>query len=326
MARKLRLEFPGAIYHVINRGNYRADIFQREGARLAFERCLFAACRKSGWVLHAYVLMRNHYHLALESPQGNLGVGMQWLQSTFANRFNKLRGERGHLFQGRYKSLIVERGEALGQVCHYIHLNPVRAGVVSVGRLQEYRFSSYWQLWHPAARPPFLQVTTALEHAGGFPDTPLGRKHYVEYLAWQAASGPAGRSEAYASLSRGWALGSKAFKTGLIEDHGVVATSRAWESKGKQEIQQLQWAGLLASCLHVLGKTPADAARDRKSAPWKVAIAAHLKQQTQAGNAWLAEQLHLGTPTAVSQYVGSLHRQAPGRNPWRDRLTERLTA
>src|SRR6266516_3022410 len=99
MARKLRLEFPGACYHVINRGNYRADIFRTEGARAAFETCLFEACAMSNWVLHA----------------------------TFANRFNRLRGERGHLFQGRYKALLVEEGAPLGQVCHYLHLNPVRS-------------------------------------------------------------------------------------------------------------------------------------------------------------------------------------------------------
>jgi REP element-mobilizing transposase RayT len=102
MARKLRQEYPGACYHVINRGNYRTDIFQTEGARAAFETCLFEACEKSGWALHAYVIMRNHYHLALETPQANLVTGMQWLQATYANRFNRLRGERGHLFQGRY--------------------------------------------------------------------------------------------------------------------------------------------------------------------------------------------------------------------------------
>ena len=118
MARKLRLEFPGACYHVINRGNYRTDIFRTQGARAAFESCLFEACEKSDWVLHAFVIMRNHYHLALETPDGNLVAGMQWLQSTFANRFNRLRRERGHLFQGRYKALLVEAGVALGQVCH----------------------------------------------------------------------------------------------------------------------------------------------------------------------------------------------------------------
>lgn len=88
MARKLRLKFPGACYHVINRGNYRSHIFRSDATKAAFERCLFEACTKSGWVLDAFVLMGNHYHLALETPQGNLVAGMQWLQATFGNRFN----------------------------------------------------------------------------------------------------------------------------------------------------------------------------------------------------------------------------------------------
>jgi putative transposase len=112
MARKLSLEFPGAIYHVINCGNYRQAVFKTVGARKAFERCLFQACEKYGWELHGYVVMSNHFHLAVETPLGNLVSGMQWLQSTFANRFNTLRSERGHLFQGRYKALMVEEGAA----------------------------------------------------------------------------------------------------------------------------------------------------------------------------------------------------------------------
>ena len=88
MARKLRIEYEGALYHVINRGNYRADIFASDGAREAFEECLWEACEKTGWRVHAYVIMRNHYHVALETPNGDLVAGMKWLQATFANRFN----------------------------------------------------------------------------------------------------------------------------------------------------------------------------------------------------------------------------------------------
>src|SRR5450432_2308299 len=143
MARKLRLEYPGAIYHVINRGNYRQAVFTSEGAKHSFEECLFKTCKQYEWRLHAFVVMSNHFHLAVETPKGNLVSGMQWLQSTFANRFNRFRDEQGHLFQGRYKALLVEAGGALGQVCHSIHLNPVRAGLVPVERLQAYRHSSY---------------------------------------------------------------------------------------------------------------------------------------------------------------------------------------
>ena len=106
MARKLRLEFPGAIYHVINRGNYRRWIFADDKTKHAFERCLFEACARSEWLLHAFTIRSNHFHLALETPAANLVAGMQWLQSTFANRFNRFRAENGHLFQGRDKNLM----------------------------------------------------------------------------------------------------------------------------------------------------------------------------------------------------------------------------
>ncbi len=307
MPRKLRLEFPGACYHVLNRGNYRAAVFATEKARAAFEACLFEACEKSGWRLHAFVVMSNHYHLALETPAGNLVAGMQWLQATFANRFNRLRGERGHLFQGRYKSLLVEGGAALGQVCHYLHLNPVRAGLVPIEGLRGYRASSYWHLWQKQ-RPEFLGVETALAEAGGLADTPAGRAAYADYLAWQAAEGPAGRTKAYVSLSRGWALGTREFRTALIKDHALAATSRAWEQTGAREIRESGWSEVLARGLRLLGKAPGDAQTERKSAPWKVALAARLKQTTQANNRWLAEHLHMGTPVAVSHHTGQLRR------------------
>ncbi len=310
MARKLRLEYPGACYHVINRGNYRADIFKTEGAKAAFETCLFEACARSQWVLHAYVLMRNHYHLALETPEGNLVAGMQWLQATFANRFNQLRQERGHLFQGRYKGLLVEEGSPLAQVCHYIHLNPVRAGLVTPAALGSYRYSSYWYLTRPKRRPAFLQPGSALREAGDLLDTPAGWKAYADFLAWQAAEGPAGKSKAYVCLSKGWALGSGEFKTTLIQDHQLAATARAWEGTGAQEIRELAWKRALIEALRVRRKTVADLVGARKSAPWKVALAAQLKLTTQARNAWLAEHLHMGRAEAVSSHVTKHRRHA----------------
>ena len=102
MARRMRIQFEGAIYHVINRGNYRRDVFETPATAKAFELTLDQTCERYRWRLHAYVIMRNHYHLALETPHANLVEGMHWLQSTLATRFNRLRSERGHLFQGRY--------------------------------------------------------------------------------------------------------------------------------------------------------------------------------------------------------------------------------
>jgi putative transposase len=308
MARKLRLEYEGACYHVVNRGNYRTDVFRTEGARVAFEDCLFEACVKSGWLLHAFATMRNHFHLALETPGANLVGGMQWLQSTFANRFNRLRDAHGHLFQGRYYAGLVEPGWALGQVCDYIHLNPVRAGVVTVRRLGEFRHSSYWYLQHPKARPGFLRVETALTQAGGLVDTPAGRRSYADYLAWQAAEGPAGKGKAYVCLSKGWALGTEGFKAEVLKKLPESLDSRAWEGRGTREAREARWEELLVRCLRQLRRTQAEIPAARKSAPWKVATAAFLKERTQATNGWLCAQLAMGTPVSVSRWVGELRR------------------
>lgn len=314
MARKLRLEYAGACYHVINRGNYRSDIFRSEGAKAAFEECLFEACGKSNWVLHAFVVMRNHYHLALATPEGNLVAGMQWLQATYANRFNSFRGEHGHLFQGRYKALLVEAGEPLGQVCHYIHPNPVRAGIVSVERLREYRHLSYWYLGQPKLRPKFLETGTALAEAGCLADTRAGRTSYGAYLAWQAEEGPAGKNQAYVQLSQGWALGTREFRRALIKDHALAADARSWSDAGAREIKEARWAERLAECLKSAGKTESDAGGDLKSARWKVEIADELKRSTQATNGWIGRQLDMGSGVAVSQYVSKFRRTARDKN------------
>jgi hypothetical protein len=252
--------------------------------------------------------MSNHYHLALETPDANLSAGMQWLQATFSNRFNKLRGERGHLFQGRYKALLVEAGGALGQVCHYIHLNPVRAGLVLVEELKAWRHSSFWFLGQPRARPKTLSFQAALTDAGELADTAAGRRTYAEFLAWQAVDGPAGRNKAYVSLSKGWALGTQGFKSALVKDHALAADVRAWETAGAREIREQQWAESLAKCLHKAGRTLESARSERKSAPWKVAVAVEMKRTTQVKNGWIAERLNMGSGVAVSQYVGQWRR------------------
>jgi len=308
MARKIRLEFPGAIYHVINRGNYRSWIFENEKAKEAFVQCLFDVCERAEWRLHAFVVMGNHFHLAVETPRGNLVSGMQWLQSTFANRFNRLRKERGHVFQGRYKSLVVEAGNALGQVCHYLHLNPVRAGIVTTERLRDYRFSSYWYLWQPKQRPKFLDLQSALTEPSGLADEPRGWRAYESYLTWQANTGPAGKNSSYVSLSRGWAIGASDFKQALLKEQAATLQSRTWGSRGAVEVKRARWAAALAKALSRIGeKLRQDR---RKSAPWKVAVAAHLKATTDVSNAWLAEKLIMGSGFYVSKHVG-LARKNP---------------
>jgi putative transposase len=156
-------------------------------------------------------------------------------------------------------------------------------------------------------------VETALAEAGGLADTPAGRRSYADYLAWQAAAGPVGKNAAYVSLSQGWALGTEGFKAALAKDHALATEARAWGAAGVREIREQQWAELLAAGLRRAGKTAAEAQSERKSAAWKIALAAEMKQTTQVPNGWLAERLHMGSGMAVSQYVGQWRRAQAGR-------------
>lgn len=224
MARKLRLEFPGACYHVINRGNYRRDLFSGKGAARSFEDCLLEAGVAFGWRLHAYVVMSNHFHLAVETPGPNLSLGMKWLQGTWAARFNRFCGVAGRPFQGRYKALHVEPGHALAQVAHYIHLNPVRAEIVPVDRLLDYEWSRLRRFARPS-RPAGLEASTVLKESGGLADTADGWRCYLDYLGVLAEEEAAMRSQRWGRLSRGWMIGSKEFR-GELREHLKALSSR----------------------------------------------------------------------------------------------------
>ena len=146
MARQLRIQYEGAIYHLMSRGDRREEIFRDDLDRKSFLATLGAACQKSGWQVHAYCLMSNHFHLVVETPRANLVDGMKWLLGTYTMRFNRRHKLNGHLFAGRYKSLLVDGGTPgyLRTVCDYVHLNPVRARLLGKReRLQKYQWSSY---------------------------------------------------------------------------------------------------------------------------------------------------------------------------------------
>ena len=141
MSRPLRLEFEGAFWHVTSRGNERKDIFREDRDRLLFLSLLAAAVKRFRWHLHAYCLMTNHYHLVIETPFRTLAKGMHWLNSEYVRIFNKRYERVGHLFQGRYKGILVDEQNYLDEVRRYTVLNPVRGGMVADPA--EYRWSSY---------------------------------------------------------------------------------------------------------------------------------------------------------------------------------------
>jgi len=141
MTRPLRLEFPGALYHVTSRGNARAAIYVDDTDRERFLALLTQVVQRYHWLCHAYCLMDNHYHLLIETPEGNLSHGMRQANGLYTQYYNRRHNRVGHVFQGRYKAIVVERDSYLLVLCRYIVLNPIRAGMVQTA--QEYGWSSY---------------------------------------------------------------------------------------------------------------------------------------------------------------------------------------
>ena len=141
MARPLRIEFPGAVYHVTSRGNERKSIFRNDQDRKMFLDTLADVTLRYNWLCHAYCLMDNHYHLLIDTPDGNLSIGMRQLNGIYTQRFNKHHGRVGHLFQGRFKAILLQKDSHLLEACRYVVLNPVRAKIVQ--RPEEWVWSSY---------------------------------------------------------------------------------------------------------------------------------------------------------------------------------------
>ena len=141
MARPLRIEYSGAFYHVTSRGNEQRDVFKSQRDREKFLGYLESATQRYGAAIHAHCLMSNHYHLLLETPEGNLSQIMRHVNGAYTTYFNVKRKRAGHLFQGRYKAILVEADDYLAELSRYIHLNPVRVGIVESP--EQYQWSSY---------------------------------------------------------------------------------------------------------------------------------------------------------------------------------------
>jgi len=165
MSRPLRLEYAGALYHLTARGNARADIFADDDDRGLFLKLLGQEIAQQGWRCYAYCLMDNHYHLLIETPEPNLVAGMRRLNGVYTQAFNRRHRRVGHVFQGRYKSIVVDKDSYGLELCRYIVLNPVRARMVK--RAQNWAWSSYCATAGRVAAPAWLDADWVLGQFGG---------------------------------------------------------------------------------------------------------------------------------------------------------------
>ena len=185
MARPLRIEFPGAVYHVTSRGNGRQKIFLDDGDNRKFLELFGRTLERFNWICHAFCLMVNHYHLMIETPDPNLSKGMHHLNATFSQAHNKRHDTVGHLFQGRFKAIVVDRESYLLELARYVVLNPVRAGLAA--RPEDWPWSSYRAtaglpaLGAPAGESDVVTTAWLLGQFG--PDESTARQHYLDFVS-----------------------------------------------------------------------------------------------------------------------------------------------
>jgi putative transposase len=309
MARKARVEFAGALYHVIDRGDRRESIFQDDTDREGFLRTLGEVCGRTGWRVHAWVLMSNHYHLMLETPEANLVTGMRWFQTTTTIRYNRRHRISGHLFQGRYKAVIVdpkERGYSLA-LSDYIHLNPVRARLVGLNdRLVDYRWSSYPCYARLGGRPEWFTAERVLG-ALDLEDTVEGRREYAKRMRIRAEEELTGEeTQPMAELRRGWCLGSESFREKMLRLLDQLNEKRprrksSRDAKVRREHGEEEAGRLIEAALNYLELRPDDLPGMKKGDRRKLAMTALVRQRTTVSNVWLADKLHLGHMSRVSQ-------------------------
>jgi REP element-mobilizing transposase RayT len=308
MARKLRVEYPSALYHVMNRGDRREPIFQDDRDRERFLETLDEACAKTAWQVHALCLMPNHFHLVIETPRGNLVAGMKWLLGTYTGRFNRRHKLFGHLFSGRYKALIVDgSGDGyLKTVCDYVHLNPVRAKLIKPEqKLSVYRWSSYRAyLLPPRKRPAWLCVDRLFGEHGIPKDSKPGRRHFAAAMEARREGEAAGEFKA---IRQGWYLGDKAFRKELLTQ---MAESRGPEHYGEErfEADEEQATRILADEFKRRRWTEKRLTSIPKGDPQKVAIAQRLRQETTMSYKWIAGKLAMGSWSNVSNLLGAIRR------------------
>ena len=308
MARALRVEYPGARYHVMCRGNQSRDIFQSQEDADLFVRCLGEMCVRNQAVVHAWCLMSNHYHLLLETPQGNLVDAMKWLQGTFTQRYNARHKLWGHLFQGRYKAKLIDDNDAsyFRVVSEYIHLNPADAGLVKPGELASYLWSSYPLYLKPLSkRPDWLQVRKVFSACGIPNDSLKSRRAYAAYMDLRHESVAMDKLNAeekavWSHMERGWVHGSKEFRDRMREsllEQGKVPE----ELEQKRELSEATAGGVLKNCLAYFDLKPSDLQHLAKSDRRKFLIAGLLRYHYPVRAQWVSDQLVMGHFTTVSR-------------------------
>ncbi|NLE66946.1 MAG: transposase [Lentisphaerae bacterium] len=329
------MEYVGALYHVMSRGDRGRAIVRGDADRERFFETLGETCERTGWIVHAYVLMTNHYHLLLETPEANLVQGMKWFLSTYTLRYNARYRQRGHVFQGRYKAVALEAEESgyTERVSTYIHLNPLRAGLVHwpEEEVWAYPWSSVPAYMGQARKPAWLSTTRVVECVGIDARRRDWGRQYARYLEsrcrqWASEDGRNALMGDWKEIQRGWCLGGDMFRETLLEALGPKIKGGKRESYGgdaKRAHDDRAAAAWLRQGLAAYSLTAERLARLKKSDKRKLVLAWWLSRHTSVGADWISTRLAMGHRTSVSKAARLVEQ---GGDPDPQRLRRLLEA
>jgi len=318
------------------RGNNGQEIFLDDEGRRLFLATLDEVCVQTGWFVHAYVLMSNHYHLLLETPEANLVAGMKWFQGAYTQRFNAMFKRRGHLFQGRYKAIPVATDprdgglEYFREVSTYIHLNPFRAKLYGEGTgkpLQEYVWSSYPAYCGLARKRPEWLVRKKVLKTWGLKEGETGslrgyREKLERFMRFEEDPAAGMRGEFEKQVKRGWYIGSEEFRERLDALLGGRTDNDNYRGRQRREHGEWEAERLLARGLEELGIPGEEFLGKRSGSLEKQAMAWLIKSHTSVTGRWIAERLRMGHPQNVSREITRFrHAEAPEIQKLKKRIT-----
>ena len=298
MARRRRLVSNQGAYHVYNRAELGQPIFESDAAKQVFLETLLRTTHRFGWELPAYAIMTNHFHLVVTTPRGNLSEGMHALQSAFANKHKVFRGSPGHVFQSRFGSAHGPAGPSAARKIDYVHLNPVRGGIVTLEELRDYPWTSYRLLRRPELRG-LVAIGQALGLMHGLRDDPAGWDAYEERLRFELATEdrPATDEELFGLVRKE--------KAGRRTD-GSFPPAIAGKSRELLLAEEhARWEQAFRSALASLGRADEQLSAPPKAQAWKVSLARHVRDTHGISTSWLARRMGFGSPSYLRKLLCS---------------------
>ncbi len=284
MARRRRLVSNQGAYHVYNRAELGQPIFETSTAKQVFLETLLRTTHRFGWELPAYAIMTNHFHLVVTTPRGNLSEGMHAAQSAFANKHKVFRGSPGHVFQSRFGSAHCPAGPSAARKIDYVHLNPVRGGIVTLEELRDYPWTSYRLLRRPELRG-LVTIGQALGLMHGLRDDPAGWDAYEERLRFELAT-----EERPATDEELFGLVRKEKAGRRTDDISVPAVVGKSAEKLRKE-EEARWADAFKAELSAEGRHSDQLTTLPHSQAWKLTLARRMRDNHGVPASWIARRM-----------------------------------